>query len=157
MLDVVGNNLANLNTTGFKAQDVNFQRPRLSDNATGAVSANSSGRAPTPNKSAMGVTTSLSTDRVSREPDDHRQSPRPGDPGNGAFVVNDGTQNFYTRSGPFNVDQNGFLVDPTTVDLVQRFGTIGEASATSPAFQTAGTTDIQIPNGAGIPGKATPT
>ena len=40
--------------------------------------------------------------------------------GNGYFVVNSGTQNFYTRAGSFGVNSQGYLVDPATGDFVQR-------------------------------------
>ena len=70
-------------------------------------------------------------------------------------MVNNGFQNLYTRDGAFGVDENNFLVDPATGFHVQRFGSVGEGSATSPAFQTAGGTSIKIPFGTGVPGKAT--
>ena len=75
--------------------------------------------------------------------------------GGGAFVVNDGTQDYYTRAGSFSVDQNNYLIDPATGDRVQRFGAVGEATATTPGFQTDGNNGILIPNTTGIPGQAT--
>src|SRR5262249_52993783 len=75
--------------------------------------------------------------------------------GNGFFVVHGGGQDFYTRAGAFDVDDNNFLLDPATGFRVQRFGTVGEATATTPAFQTPGDNDINVPFGTAIPAQAT--
>src|SRR5207249_9833012 len=75
--------------------------------------------------------------------------------GGGFFVVNDGTRELYTRAGSFSVDAAGYLVDGATGDRVQRFGATGEATATTPGFQSAGDLGVRIPYGAGLPGEAT--
>jgi flagellar hook protein FlgE len=77
--------------------------------------------------------------------------------GTGFFVINNGTTNLYTRAGAFDVDANNFLVDPTTGFRVQRFGTVGEATATSPGFQVPGDSSIRIPFGTAVPGQQTRT
>ena len=75
--------------------------------------------------------------------------------GDGFFVVDNGSQNLYTRAGAFGVDESGTLVDPATGFRVQRFGTLGEPNGVDPAFQIPGDSSIQVPFGATIPGQAT--
>jgi flagellar hook protein FlgE len=148
MLDVVGNNLANVNTTGFKSQRVNF-----SDLLYQQI-----GTAPNPVQVGFGVqTASIETNTQQGSLETTGGQFDMALQGNGFFVVNGGTGPFYTRAGSFTVDQNGFLIDQATGFKVQRFGTVGEATATTPGFQTPGVSDIKIPVGGGIPGQATNT
>jgi flagellar hook protein FlgE len=154
-LDVVGNNLANLNTTGFKAQVLNFND--LVYQTTQPASQTAQGSGTNPQQVGAGVGTSIAIDETQGSVQSTGNSLDLALQGGGAFVVNNGTQDFYTRAGSFSVDQNNFLVDAKTGDRVQRFGTVGEATATTPGFQTAGNNGIQIPNAAGIPGQATTT
>jgi flagellar hook protein FlgE len=71
--------------------------------------------------------------------------------GEGYFVLNDGTQNIYTRIGSFAVDSDNTLVDPATGYKVQRIGTSGE----SEGFQVASDSSIHIPWDASLPANAT--
>jgi len=64
--------------------------------------------------------------------------------GEGYFVLSDGQQDIYTRSGAFIVDSNLNLVDPVTGYTIQRIGSEGE----SDGFQTPGDSNIRIPYGA---------
>lgn len=154
-LDVVGNNLANLNTNGFKSQRVNFS-DLLYQTLTAGSSSGTFLSGTNPTQVGLGV-------KVGSIDGDFQQGSlqATGNPfdlalqGNGFFVVNDGTQNLFTRSGAFGVDGQNFLVDPATGFRVQRFGTVGEGTATTPAFQVPGTSNIKIPFGTSIPGQAT--
>jgi len=101
-MDVIGNNIANVNTVGFKGSTVTFQEV-FSQTVKGAGS-------PTDGK---GGTNPQQTQRTDNPTDLMID-------GNGFFVVtNDANaQNkFYTRAGNFTVDRNGNLV--TTVKPVQ--------------------------------------
>lgn len=156
MLDVVGNNLANLNTTAFKAgrpmfSDLFYNTIRPASSATvGAIGGTN------PAEIGQGV-------RVAQISRDVRQGSlqETGElldfaiEGNGMFVLNDGTTNLYTRAGAFALDAAGYLVDPSTGYRVRRFGTIGEPDGTTPGFQTAGDSSIKIPFGMSIPGEPT--
>jgi flagellar hook protein FlgE len=158
MLDVVGNNLANLNTTGFKEQ-----RARFSDlvyetlsQATSSTSQKVGGTNPL--QVGLGVKlaaidTDLSQGSLEATNGDFDMAIE----GAGFFVVNNGVTDLYTRAGGFAVDENNFLVDPATGFHVQRFGTVGEGTATTPAFQTPNDTSIKIPFGTGLPGQVTKT
>ena len=152
-LDIVGNNLANLNTTGFKAQVLNFKD--LVYQTTQPASTTAQGSGTNPQQIGAGVGTTTSADESQGTITTTGNALDLALQGGGEFVVNDGTQDYYTRAGSFSVDQNNYLIDPTTGDRVQRFGAVGEATATTPGFQTAGNNGIQIPNTTGIPGQAT--
>src|SRR5579871_1665211 len=154
-LDVVGNNLANLNTTAFKSQRVHF-----SDLLYQTLSPGSAGGSFFSGTNPLQVGLGVRTESVDS---DFQQGElqATGNPldlaiqGNGFFVVNDGVRDLYTRAGAFGVDGQNFLVDPGTGDRLQRFGSLGEGSATSPAFQIPGSSDIKIPYGSAIPGQVT--
>ncbi len=154
-LDVVGNNLANLNTTGFKEQSTSFQDTIYQTLNPGSAPTGTLGGT-NPSQQGSGVSVGAINNSFSQgtitgtgQPLDAAIS------GNGFFVVSNGQSNSYTRAGSFSVDANGYLVDPNTGARVQRNGTVGEATGTTPGFQVAGNNDIKIPYGAGLPG--TPT
>lgn len=154
MLNVVGNNLANLNTTGFKAQTPLFAD--LLYQTLSPASATSNGSGTNPVQVGFGtMTASMETNFTQGTLTTTGNPLDAAIQGNGFFVANNGMQDVYTRAGAFNIDASGYLVDPATGYKIQRTGTVGEASATSPAFQTSGDDDIRIPLGTGIPGKAT--
>jgi flagellar hook protein FlgE len=154
-LDVVGNNIANLNTPGFKDQRTNFADllyQTLSPGSGGSSSFSGT------NPEQVGLGVAVKSIDSNFQQGGLQATGNPFDlaiQGNGFFVVNNGFQNLYTRAGSFAVDGQNFLVDPGTGFRVQRFGTLGEGSATSPAFQTTGSNDIQIPFGTAVPGQAT--
>jgi flagellar hook protein FlgE len=156
MLDVVGNNLANSNTTGFKELRANFS-DLIYQNLTQATASNGTTTGGTnPIQVGSGVqVSSLTPDFQQGTLQTTGNQLDMALQGNGFFVVSNGTQPLYTRAGAFSVDANNHLVDPATGDLVQRFGALGEATATSPGFQTAGNNNITIPVGTSIPGSAT--
>src|SRR5579862_5793409 len=155
MLDVVGNNLANTNTTGFKAQDVQFSDLLYQTyQAAAGATANVGGTNPVQVGTGVQVA-SIATDLQQGALETTGNQLDLALQGNGFFVVNNGVEDLYTRAGSFGVDSQGFLVDPATGDRVQRFGSVGEGSATSAAFQTTGDNNIKIPGGTEIPGQAT--
>jgi len=155
-LDTVANNLANMNTTGFKTQRVLFSDlvyERLSP-ATGNTGKSVGGTDPL--EVGSGV-------RVSQTQRDFSQGgmDATGQPfdfalqGDGFFVLNNGIQNIYTRNGAYSLDSEGYLIDPSTGFTVQRFGAVGEGGTGTPQFQIPGDNRIQVPIGTTIFG--TPT
>ncbi|MHC4733332.1 MAG: flagellar hook-basal body complex protein [Planctomycetota bacterium] len=64
--------------------------------------------------------------------------------GEGYFVLSDGRQTIYTRSGALAVDANSNLVDPLTGYTIQRIGSDGEIDG----FQTPGDSNVRVPYGA---------
>jgi flagellar hook protein FlgE len=155
LLNVVGNNLANSNTVGFKAQHVEFATQFTQ--TLQAASAPSSGSGGTnPIQIGNGVQVGATSTNLTQGTFESTGNPYDlAIQGSGFFVVSNGSGPMYTRAGAFSPDSQGYLVDPATGYRVQRTGTVGEATATSPAFQAPGISDIRIPLGMTIPGSAT--
>jgi flagellar hook protein FlgE len=154
-IDVIGNNIANVGTPGFKSQRVDFA-DLFYQTLQGATAPSGNLGGTDPLQIGLGtrvgaVGTSFlqgSLDATARDLDFAIQ-------GNGFFAVNNGTANVFTRAGNFDVNSQQLLVDAITGFPVQRFGTIGEGGGGLPAFQTPGDTNIVIPFGIGVPGQAT--
>jgi flagellar hook protein FlgE len=111
-LDVVGNNIANVNTVGYKSSKIEFTE-LLNQTIRGASSPQESGRGGT-NPIQVGLGVGTSAVAVSHQQGNLQSTGIMSDlaiQGNGFFVVGDGsTQTFYTRSGAFSFDGNGSLV-----------------------------------------------
>ncbi|MHC4184414.1 MAG: flagellar hook protein FlgE [Planctomycetota bacterium] len=141
MLDVAGNNLANVNTTAYKASRITFSE-LLCETIKKASQPTSTVGGTNPQQMGSGVGVAGIAPNMSQG-----NIVNTGNPldlameGEGYFVLSDGSQNLYTRSGAFAVDANSNLVDPTTGYLVQRIGSVGE----SDGFQTAGDSNIKVP------------
>lgn len=157
MLDVVGNNLANVSTHGFKTQRIRFSSQFAQTlEAQSAPTKDSGGSNPV--EVGLGVqTASTDTQFTQGTYESTGNKLDMGIQGNGFFMVRDGDQFLATRTGAFAVDGNNYMVDPSTGNRLQRLGTVGEGTATAPAFQISGDNDIRIPKGITIPGQATRT
>jgi flagellar hook protein FlgE len=155
-LDVVSNNIANMNTVGYKGRDVHFAdlfyetiRPATDPNSTNLGGTN-------PSQIGSGVRVASIDTNISQGVLQSTQSPLDvAMSGGGYFVVSDGSQNFYTRAGNFGLDTQNRLVDKATGLHVTRFGTLGEPDGTNFSFQTPGDMTITVPMGATVPGRAT--
>lgn len=155
MLSVVGNNLANSNTNGYKSQTLLFSN-QFSQILEGASQASAGNGGRNPIQIGMGV--QVAATDTNQTQGTFQSTGNPLDlaiQNNGYFVLNFGDHAVYTRVGSFAVDSNGNLVDPATGAKVQRVGNVGEGTATSPAFQSTSNADIKIPSGLTIPGIAT--
>jgi len=152
MLDVVGNNIANVNTTGFKGSSVVFQdvlSQTVQGAGAGAPSADIGGT--NPSQIGLGVTVGrISTNysqgalqRTDREMDFAIR-------GDGFFAVEAAGENLYTRAGSLSLDAGGRLVTATG-GLVQGWG----ADATGVIDTNAPASSIAVPVGDLIP--PTPT
>src|SRR5205085_12371848 len=128
LLDVVGNNLANVNTIAFKSQSVLFA-DLLYQTQERATGGSSTSGGTNPIQVGYGTTTSTIDSDFSQGALTVTGGPLDlAIQGNGFFVVNDGAQNLYTRDGAFQIDGSNNLVDAATGFKIQRFGTLGEAS-----------------------------
>src|SRR5690606_19003014 len=112
MLDVTGNNIANVNTTGFKASQTQFQDTlsQMVQNA-GAPQPGQGGTNPAQiglGVRVAGVTTNFTQGAAQLT---NRSTDMMID-GDGFFVVQRGTEQFYTRAGAFDFDASGQLVGP---------------------------------------------
>jgi flagellar hook protein FlgE len=131
-LNVIGNNIANVDTVGFKAANMQFAdalSQTIGDNAagveqigTGVVTSSITDSFTQGSITSTGVTSNLAID------------------GNGFFIVNDPTSNekYVTRDGNFTVDSSGFLVNSVGMH-VQGFTAAGGVTTTTQG-------DIQIAN-----------
>lgn len=110
-LDVIGNNIANVNTFGFKKGRMTF-KDLVSQQMAGASSPTPTQGGINPEQIGLGSTTG-SVDTVQTQ-GSLQTTGRPLDlaiSGDGFFIVNKGSQDFYTRAGNFYVDQSGMLVN----------------------------------------------
>lgn len=151
MLDVAGNNLANVNTTAYKSSNITFSE-LLSQTVkkASAPSGSLGGTNPQQMGSGVGISSvnrNMSQGNISATGQDLDCAID----GEGYFVLNNGTQNIYTRIGSFAVDSDNTLVDPATGYKVQRIGTAGETEG----FQVASDSSIHIPWDASLPANAT--
>ena len=141
MLDVAGNNLANINTTAFKSSRISFV-DLLSETVREAAQATSTVGGTNPRQIGSGVqVASIDRDVSQGGMISTGQSLDMAIEGSGFFTLNDGQTDVYTRSGSFAVDSEYFLVDPSTGFRVQRIGAEGVAEG----FQSATNNGIRIP------------
>ncbi|GGO77959.1 flagellar hook-basal body complex protein [Nocardioides deserti] len=112
MLDVTGNNIANANTTGFKASTTVFQ-DTLSQMLTGASGENAARGGTNPIQIGLGVQLAATAMNVGQG--SAQTTGRNTDlmiSGDGFFVVRAGGEQLYTRAGAFTFDETGDLVSP---------------------------------------------
>jgi len=151
MLDVAGNNLANINTYGFKGSRVTFAE-LLSETMREATQPGTGTGGTNPQQVGSGVTVA-SVDRNMAQGNvaNTGQALDMAIDGAGYFALNDGEQDVFTRVGHFAVDGQYYLVDPGTGYRVQRIGNEGVAEG----FQDATADSIRIPYDVALPAHAT--
>lgn len=106
-MDVIGNNISNVNTTGYKSSSITFQE-LFSQTLQGATSAqdNTGGS----NAIQIGLGVSVGSTNYNMESGIIESSNGVLDAaldGDGYFIVSDGSQNYYTRAGSFSYDGEG--------------------------------------------------
>jgi len=112
MLDVTGNNIANVNTTGFKASQVQFQ-DTLSQVLTNAGAAQNGVGGTNPAQVGLGVRVAgITTNFQQGAAQLTNRSTDMMISGDGFFVVRKGNEQMYTRAGAFDFDASGQLVTP---------------------------------------------
>ncbi len=158
MIEVVGNNLANLNTVGYRQKtavfsDVMYDTLRGGSSGVPGVSGGTNPLQVGTGSKLAGIRTSMNSGGMQSTGNELDLALD----GDGYFVLNNGTQNLYTRAGTFQIDKNGMLVDTGTGYPVQRFGALGENNEGAPSFQIGGNSNINIPLGANVPGRQTST
>lgn len=153
-MDVIGNNISNVNTTGFKRGRVNFQ-DMISQQVAGAAKPTEELGGVNPKDVGLGMTISTIEQVFTQG---NLQPTGVGTDvaiqGNGFFVVKNGEESFYTRNGVFGLDRDGTLVNPANGMRVQ--GWMAQELNGEQIVQTAATpTDLVIPVGSKDPAKAT--
>src|ERR671934_756173 len=149
-MDVVGNNIANVNTTGFKQSRVTFQ-DILSQTVRGPSAPQNGQGGVNPEQVGLGVLISgIDTIQSQGTLQSTGKLTDMAIQGDGYFVMSDGKQDFYSRDGAFDLGIDGTLVNPSSGLHVmgwQADPVTGLVDTTKP------TTSISIPIGAGMTGK----
>jgi len=150
-MDVIGNNIANVNTVAFKAGRVNFE-DILSQTVEGARSPQTGGMGGV-NPKQVGLGMGISSIDTLFTPGSLQSTDNPTDfavQGEGFFIVSDGSQVYYTRDGAFKTSADGALVNSNGFRLQGWMAdTDGNIDSTQ-ALQ-----NITIPVGAQMKPKAT--
>ena len=157
-MDVIGNNIANVNTIGFKASNVNFSDIfyQTTKSASGANAL--TGKAGT-NATQIGLGATLAS--ISADMTAQGGTQRTDNAtdiminGNEFFIVNSGGVNYFTKNGAFTTDAAGNLctesgelvmgwkVDPTTGNIVKaQVQSLGIYTAENTYSAPEATTDI---------------
>lgn len=117
-MDVIGNNIANVNTVGFKASRVTFSEV-FSQTIQGASGANENTGGTNPMQIGLGA--SISSIDVDMGEGAAQRTDNPLDlkiEGDGFFVVSDITGNKFSRAGAFRLDEAGNLVNPDGMNVM---------------------------------------
>ena len=115
-MDVIGNNIANVNTVGFKSSNVMFQDVlyQTSQHATGSNAANGVGGT---NAKQIGLGTTTAT--ITKQLDGTGSAETTNNPydvmlnSDSFFIVSRGGMNYFTKVGSFQTDGAGYLVTGT--------------------------------------------
>ena len=113
-IDVIGNNLANANTAGFKSTRASFSAA-MSQTLRYATAPGAGSGGTNPSQIGLGVQ-HVNTQRIFNQGslDTTGRVLDLALEGNGYFTVSNGQENFYTRAGAFGLDASNNLVDLVT-------------------------------------------
>jgi flagellar hook protein FlgE len=142
-LDVIGNNIANVNTFGFKKGRVTF-KDTMSQMVSGASAATDNRGGKNANQVGLGSTlATVDTVHTGSSLQTTGRSLDLGIDGDGYFVVSQNGANMYTRAGNFYLDDKGSLVnaDGLKVQAFKEDGTIGDVAINVNAVLPAITTN----------------
>ncbi len=109
-MDVIGNNIANVNTVGFKSSQVLFKDVLYQTTQSATGSSNNSGGT---NAQQIGLGTGVATVSVTQTSGSAQSTNNPYDlmiNGSSFFIVNRGGINYFTKVGAFKTDDAGNLV-----------------------------------------------
>ncbi|HOO75776.1 MAG TPA: flagellar hook-basal body complex protein [Tepiditoga sp.] len=113
-MDVLGNNIANVSTVGFKGSRVTFQTTLLQTLSSGKAPQDAYGGT-NPVQIGLGAKVS-SVDKVMSQ-GSFQNTGKKTDlaiQGDGFFVLSDGQGQYFTRAGNFSLDDTGYLVNPSS-------------------------------------------
>lgn len=115
-MDVIGNNIANVNTTAYKSQNMVFS-DLLYQTTQAASGANANGRGGiNARQIGLGSKTGAISTAITTQ-GSAQSTNNPWDimiEGDSFFIVNNGSENFFTRDGSFTIDGAGNLVMANT-------------------------------------------
>jgi len=150
-LDVTGNNIANVNTVGFKAGRITFEES-MAQMLRGATRPPGAAGGTNPIQIGLGMSIgSIDTITVQGNLQSTGQITDLALEGRGYFAYSNGTGIFYSRNGALQMDQNGQLVSPTNGFVLQ--GMMAAPDGTYPLETVIG--NLRIPYGEKAPAKDT--
>lgn len=113
-LDVIGNNIANVNTISYKAGRVTFKEA-LSQTIAGATGPSEARGGTNPVQLGLGVTVgAIDSNMADGSPQSTGRQTDLMIEGGGYFVLGDGAKKVYTRDGAFGLDAQNNLVSGST-------------------------------------------
>jgi len=116
-IDTIGNDISNVNTTGYKADEVQFE-DLLSQTISGASAPTSDQGGVDPTQVGLGVRVAGIESNFTEGT--MEQTGNPLDlsiQGNGFFIAQGDGQTYYTRAGSLDLDGNGELVTPDGYEI----------------------------------------
>lgn len=145
-IDVIGNNIANVNTTAYKAGQVTFE-DQLSQTIQGASAPTANVGGVNPQQVGLGVkVASISTQMAQGGLQSTTNPTNMAIQGNGFFMLGSASGVSYTRDGSFSLDSNGSLVNSSDGSYV--LGWKANASGTiDPTQQITAASHLSIPVG----------
>ena len=149
-MDVIGNNISNINTVGFKSSRTTFADV-LSQTQVGASAPSETRGGISPRQIGLGAAVaSIDLLTADGSPQSTGKNTDVALSGNALFVLNNGGQTVYTRDGAFEFDAEGNYVLPGSGLKVQGWNGIDGIINTN-----ALTTDINVRAGKTMPANAT--
>jgi flagellar hook protein FlgE len=144
-MDVVGHNISNVNTYGYKTSRVTFQ-DMLSQTMAGASKPEENKGGINPKQVGLGMTIA-SIDRLFTQGSLQTTGNQTdlAISGDGFFIVAQGDKNYYTRAGNFALDKDGTLVNPANGLRVQGWMAATNERGEKVVNASGTTEDIIIP------------
>ncbi len=150
-LDVIGNNIANINTPSFKTGRASFSDTLSMTLRSGTPPSGTQGGLD-PMQIGRGSSVGAITNSFTQGSMETTNNPTDlAIAGEGFFILRYGEQEFYTRDGSFDVDATGTLVDPSTGFAVR--GRM--ANASGEILSSTAISDIRVPLESLFPARAT--
>ena len=144
-MDVIGNNIANVNTYGFKTSRVTFQ-DMLSQTISGAAKPEENKGGVNPKQVGLGMIIA-SIDKIFTQGSLQTTGNQTdlAISGDGFFTVSDGDKKYYTRAGTFGIDKNGTLVNPANGLKVQGWMATRNQAGEMTVNPSGSTEDLVVP------------
>ena len=140
-MDVIGNNIANVNTTAFKSQRVTF-KDILSQTLENASAPSGGKGGANPKQAGLGVAVAgIDTNMNQGALSTTGRATDIAIEGNGFYIVSDGIETRFTRDGAFTLDSSGNLVTSEGFHVMGTYNTTFLADAYDPANPPTATTD----------------
>ena len=146
-MDVIGANISNVNTVGYKGSDVNFSDV-ISQTMQGASAATGTRGGTNPIQVGLGMgLASVSTNFTNGSYQSTGKQTDLAIQNDGFFILSDGANQYYSRAGNFDFDSAGNYLVPGTGMKVMGW----QADVNGTINTTGPVTSIQVPKGTMMP------